>query len=35
MTVSGYIKGSVIRDFDKITSPSKFITKDLKLKIYC
>ena len=29
VTVSGYVKGSVIHDFDKIASPAKFITKDI------
>ncbi len=29
LTISGYVKGSVIHDFDKIASPAKFITKDI------
>jgi hypothetical protein len=29
LTISGFVEGSVIHDFDKIASPTKFITKDI------
>jgi hypothetical protein len=29
VTLSGFVKGDVIHDFDKIGSPAKFITKDI------